>query len=267
MIRPQRLSGEFRRELELSYEDALSPRMARGPLMSPHEVSREEVRQLGDAYEARRLAAELGSLNLGGRARPLGPHHSPRFRPLNHSSTAPPTPPMRASSGDEHFRAYERPQSPQMPLERQVRNPRSPLGGAVGLPAIQGGPYGRAGGFGSPRSMSQENMAQNGSVLDSQRFAHSRFARSNTWQGQISEWGSPGGVPDWGPKREDGDAVLAKHHVAGEGREPDISWVQRMIEEEEPEEMGGKPGTGMHTPLAKLGGGMWADPMMPIRGT
>ncbi|GAQ79317.1 zinc finger CCCH domain-containing protein [Klebsormidium nitens] len=234
MIRPQHLSGEFRRELDLAYEEAMSPRVARGPLMSPHEVSREEeaarVRQLGDAYEARRLAAELGSLNLGGRARPLGPHHSPRFRP--HSSTAPPVPPMRAASGEELFRTYDRPQSPQMPLERQVRNPRSPLGGAVGLPAVQGGPSGRAGGFGSPRSMSQENMVQNGLVLDSQRLAHSRFARSNTWQGQISDWGLPGGAPEWGAKREDVESARAKHHVGGEGREPDISWVQRMIEEE-----------------------------------
>ena len=32
-----------------------------------------------------------------------------------------------------------------------------------------------------------------------------------------------------------------------------------MIEEEEPEEKGGKPGE-MHTPLAKLGGEHWGGP-------
>ena len=224
MTRPQRLSGEFRREFDLVYDDAMSPRFARGPPMSAHEVGREEeaarVRQLGDAYEARRLAAELGSLNLGGRARPVGPHHSPRFRSLGARWCGPPQgTPMRAAPGDEQHRAYDRPQSPQMPLETGKPATRArPSEEGVGSPAVQGGAYGRAGGFGSPRSMSQENMVQSRSGSSTaQRLMHSRFARSNTWQGQISDWGSPGGVPEWGSRREDLESARAKHHVAETG--------------------------------------------------
>lgn len=278
MIR--RLSGEFRRETDCSYEGLVSPHdvsrgplisphaVSRGPPMSPHDVSREvlqaeeaRLRRLGDAYEAGRLMAELNNFSLGGRARPPAPQHSPRLRPVMHPG--PQIPPVR-TTGDDSSRRYERPLSPQMLPERQVRNPRSPLGGAIGLPAVQrGGPYGRSGGLGNPRSMSQQDMVQNGGVVDHQRLAHSRFARSNTWEGQISDWGSPRGTLEWGVKKEEVEKARVRRQAEAEGSaaagEPDISWVTRIFEEE-PVGAGGESRTGeVHPPVGGLGAGIWAD--------